>query len=65
MDCGDACSRGCLPDLHQYFMLVMHKGKEYFVSFPTTTCASPLVLLKTFDTLTGKKIRYLRIDGAK
>ena len=29
------------------------------------TRASPLVLLKQFVTLTGRKIRYLRIDGAK
>jgi len=60
MDYGDACSLGCLPDLNRYFLLVMDKGKKYFVSFPTTTRASPLVLLKTFVTLTGKKIRYLR-----
>jgi len=43
----------------------MDKGTEYFVSFPTKTRASPLALLKQFVTFTGKKIRYLRIDGAK
>ena len=35
------------------------------MSFPTKTRASPLALLKQFVTLTGRKIRYLRIDGAK
>ena len=43
----------------------MDKGTEYFVSFPTKTRASPLALLKQFVTLTGRKIRFLRIDGAK
>jgi len=43
----------------------MHQGTEYFVSFPSKTCASPLALLKQFVTFTGRKIRYLRIDGAK
>jgi len=65
MDWGDACSLGCLPDLNQYFLLVMDKGTEYFVSFPTKTRASPPALLKQFVTFTGRKIRYLRIDGAK
>ena len=60
-----ACSLGCLPDLNRYFLLVMDKGTELFVSFPTKTRASPLALLKQFVTLTGRKIRFLRIDGAK
>jgi len=62
---GDACSLGCLPDLNRYFLLVMDKGTEYFVSFPTKTRASPLALLKQFVTFTGRKIRYVRIDSAK
>jgi len=65
MDWGDACSLGCLPDLNRYFLLVMDKGPEYFVCFPTKTRASPLARLKQFVTFTGIKIRYLRIDGAK
>jgi len=65
MDWGDACSLGCLPDLDRYFLLVMDKGTEYFVSFPTQTRESPHALLKQFVTFTGRKIRYLRIDGAK
>jgi len=65
MDCVDACSLGCLPDLNRYFLLVMDKGTEYFVSCPVKTRASPLALLKQFGTLTGRKIRYLRIDSAK
>jgi len=35
------------------------------VSFPTKNRASPLALLKQFVTFAGRKIRYLRIDGAK
>jgi len=65
MDLGDACSLGCLPDLNQYFLLVMDKGTEYFVSFPTKTRASPLALLKQFVTFSGRNICYLRINGAK
>ena len=65
MDWGDACSLGCLPDLKRYFLLVMYRGTEYFESFPTETRASPLALLKQLVTRTGRKIRYLRIDGAK
>ena len=52
MDWGDACSLGCLPDLNPYFLLVMDKGTEYFVSFLTKTRASPLALLKQFVTFT-------------
>jgi len=62
---GDACSLGCLPDVNRYFILVMDKGPEYFVSFRPKTRASPLALLKQFVTLTGRKIHYLRIDGAE
>jgi len=65
MDWEDACSLGCLSDLNQYFLLVMDKDTEYFVSFPTKTRASPLALLKQFVTFIGRKIDYLRIDGAK
>jgi len=65
MDLGDPCSLGCLSDFNKYFLLVMDKGTEYFVSFPTKTRASPLVLLNQFVTLTGRKIRSLRIDSAK
>ena len=65
MDWGDACTSGCLPDLNRYFPLVMDKGTEYFVSFPTKTRSSPLALLEQFVALTGRKIRYLRIDGTK
>ena len=67
MDWGGACSLGCLLDLNRNFLLVMDKDTEYFVSFPTKTRASPgpLALLKQFVTLIGRKIRYLRIDGAK
>jgi len=65
MDWGDACSQGCLPDLIHYFLLAMDKDSEYNVSFPTKTRTSPLALLKQFVTFTGRKIRYLRIDGVK
>ena len=65
MDWGYACSLDCLSDLNRYFLLVMDKGTEYFVSFPTKTRASPLALLKQVVTFTGRKIRHLPIDGAK
>jgi len=42
----------------------MDKGTEYFVSFPAKTRASSLALLKQFVIFTGRKIRYLLIDGA-
>ena len=65
MDWGDAFSLSCLPDLNQYFLLVMDKSTEYFESFPAKTRASPLALPKQFVTFTGRKVHYLRIDGAK
>jgi len=65
MDRGDVCSLGCLPNLNRYFLLVMDKDTEYFLSFPTKSRASPLALLKQSVTFTGRKIGYLRIDGAK
>ena len=68
MDWGDACILGHLPDLNRYFLLVMSKGTEYFASFPTLptkTRLTPLALWKQFVTFTGRKMRYLRIDGAK
>jgi len=65
MDWGDACNLGCLPDINRYFLLVMDKGNEYFMFCPTKTRASPLALLKQFVILTGRKICYSRIDGAK
>jgi len=43
----------------------MFKGTGYFVSAPTKTRASALVLLKQFVTFTKRKIRYLQIDCAK
>jgi len=43
----------------------MDKGTKYCIFFPTKTRASPLALLKQFVILTGRKICYLRIDGAK
>jgi len=43
----------------------MDNGTEYFWFFATKTRASPLALLKQFVTLTGRKICYLRIKGAK
>jgi len=59
MEWGDACSLDCLPDLNRYFLLVMDKGTEYFVSFPSKSRASQPALLKHFVTFTGRKIRNL------
>jgi len=55
MDWGHACSLGCLTDLNRYFLLVMDKGTEYFVSSPTKTRA----LLKQLVTFTTRMICYL------
>ena len=55
----------CLSDLDQYFLPIIEKGTEYFLSFPTKNRTSPFALLKQFVTFTGRKICYLRIDGAK
>ena len=57
MDWGNICSLCCLSDLNWYFLLVMDKGTEYFVSFPTKTRASPRALLKQFVNQTSRKIR--------
>jgi len=34
------------------------------MSCPTKTCATPLALPEKSVTFTGRKIRYLQIDGA-
>jgi len=61
MNWGDACSLGCLPDLNWYLLLV----NRVLCVFHTKNRASKLALLKQFNTLTGRKICYLRIDSAK
>jgi len=65
MDWGDACILGRLPNLNQYFLLIIDKGTEHFVSFATNPSASPLTLLRTCATFNGRKIRYLRLHSAK
>jgi len=45
----------------EHFKNVRHFARET----PYQNCVSPLALLKQFVTLTGRKIRYLKIDGAK
>jgi len=58
--------RGVAQTVHvSHLFIGSSSGTEYFVSFPTKTGSSPLTLLKQFVTLTGQKIRYLRIDGVK
>jgi len=44
MDWGDACSLGCLPNLNWGFLLVMDKGLEFGVLFPTKIRAPSLAL---------------------
>ena len=65
MDWADACSLGRLPDLNRYFLLIVDKGTEYFAAFPAKNRKNPLELLKAYIATTGKKPRYLRVDGAK
>jgi hypothetical protein len=37
MDWADACSLGSLPDLNRYCLLILDKGTEYWLTFPTKT----------------------------
>ena len=60
---GDACSLG--RNGEQYFLLLVDKNTEYYVTFNTTTRDSPVDLLQEYINFTGKPIRFLRVDNAK
>lgn len=63
MDWADAASLGW--DGERYFLLIIDKTTEYLATFNTTSRHSPLHLLMTFINTTGRKPKYLRVDGAK
>jgi len=63
MDWADAASLGW--DGERYFLLIIDKTTEYLATFNATSRHSPLDLLKAFITSTGRKPKYLRVDGAK
>ena len=63
MDWADAASLGW--DGERYFLLIIDKTTEYLATFNATSRHSPLDLLKAFITSTGRKTKYLRVDGAK
>ena len=63
MDWADAASLGW--DGERYFLLIIDKTTEYLATFNTTSRHSPLHLLMAFINTTGRKPKYLRVDGAK
>ena len=63
MDWGDACSIG--QNGEQYFLLLVDKNTEYCVKFNTPTRDTPVTLLQEYMNVTGKTIRFLRVDNAK
>ena len=65
MDYADACHIG--RSGNRYFLLFVDKTTEYVQNYNTKTRSNPtpLTLLKSFITFTGKVPRYLRMDGAK
>jgi hypothetical protein len=59
----DACSLG--RNGERYFLLVVDKDTEYLANFNTRSRHNPIDLLRAYVTTTGKRPRYLRVDGAK
>ena len=63
IDWADACSLG--RNGERYFLLVVDKDTEYLANFNTKSRQNPVDLLSAYVNTTGKKPRYLRVDGAK
>ena len=63
IDWADACSLG--RNGERYFLLVVDKDTEYLANFNTKSRQNPVDLLRAYVNTTGKKPRYLRVDGAK
>ena len=63
IDWADACSLGRQGE--RYFLLIVDKDTEYLVNFNTKSRQNPVDLLRSYINTTGKKPRYLRVDGAK
>jgi hypothetical protein len=69
MDWGDACSLGCNGE--QYFLLLVDKNTEYYVTFNKPTRDTPVALPQEYMSFTGKPIRFFtnhlmqaRVEGA-
>jgi hypothetical protein len=63
MGWGDACSLG--RNGVQYFLLLVDKNTEYYVTFNTPTRDTPVALLQEYMNFTGKPIRFLSVDNPK
>ena len=63
IDCADACSLS--RNGERYFLLVVDKDTEYLANFNTKSHHNPVDLLRAYVNTTGKRPRYLRVDGAK
>jgi hypothetical protein len=63
IDWADACSLGRHGE--RYFLLVVDKDTEYLANFNTKSRHNPVDLLRAYVNTTGKRPRYLRVDGAK
>ena len=62
IDWADACSLG--RNGERYFLLVVDKETEYLANFNTKSRHNPVDLLRVYVNTTGKRPRYLRVDGA-
>ena len=60
---GDSCS--LVRNGEQYFLLLVDKNTEYYVTFNTSTRDTPVTLLQGYMNFTDKPIRFLRVDNAK
>ena len=49
----------------RYKFLVVDKDTEYLANFNTKSRHNPVDLLRAYINTTGKRPRYLRVDGAK
>ena len=49
----------------QYFLLLVDKNTEFYLTFNTSTRDTPVTLLQKYMNFTGKSIRFLRVDNAK
>ena len=63
IDWADACSLG--RNGERYFLLIVDKDTEYLANFNTKSRQNPVDLLRAYVNTTGKRPRYLRVDGAK
>jgi hypothetical protein len=58
-DLSNACATCTVgPDKDVYFLLLVDKNTEYYVTFNTSTRDSPVALLQEYINFTGKPIRF-------